>query len=786
LQRDVGFFLLRISVGLFIMTREFIAAFVVVPLVVGIVAGAGPKVADAQNAASDARPEKRFQIARDTGDVVVDGVLDEAAWSRATRIDDLHQIDPFEFAEPSQATEIFIYYDDNALYVGARLWDSDADQITANALRQGEGLASEDRFSIIIDPYLDRRSGYRFQVNPNGVRWDALYKDTSSLESNWEGIWEGAATRDGEGWTAEMAIPFKTLSFNPNTSDWGMNFERAIQRAGESIGWVSRNRQLNPGVAGTASGFEGLEQGLGLDIVPSVSVSRDRIYATTDTTRSDLEPSVDIFYKITPSLNGALTINTDFSATEVDDRQVNLTRFSLFFPEKRDFFLQDADIFEFGRIGGGGFSNGRGRGAGGGGGIGNPAIPQSAAQNARPFFSRRLGLSATGQPVDIEYGGKISGRAGRWNLGALAIRQDQFEATLADDIFVGRVTANVLGESAVGFIMTDGDPRSNLGSSLFGTDFRYRNSRLPGGRLLEAQGWYQESDNEGVEGKNRAFGAGFSLPNATGWQTQLSTRTVEENYFPAVGFIDRVGIRDYGLVFGYRGRFRDRYWRSAYAGVDAYRVDDLATGRVASESFGLRFTFQNNTQDSIFSRLISSREVLTEDFVIFTPSNAGQPGAGVPVVIPPGDYSFSEYRIGIQGGNQRRIAVRASVSGGEFYNGDRLQSNAEINWRPSERYQFGINYQVNNIELPTGNFIVRISSLRAQWVFSNTLSWVNLFQYDNVSETVGFNSRLHWIPRAGREGFIVVNHNLEDRNKNDSFHSAGADFSVKFSYTFRF
>ena len=727
---------------------------------------------------ADADGGKTLTMWRTSAEVVVDGVLDEDVWSQATLVEDLHQLDPVEYAPPSEPTEIRLFYDDEALYVAARLWDSAPDRITAQVLRQGEGLGSEDRFAVILDPYLDRRSGYRFQVNPHGVRWDALYQDTSNLESNWEGIWQGAATRDDEGWIAEMRIPFKTISFNPNTTDWGINFERTIQRNGETIGWVSRNRQLNPGVAGTAMGFTGLEQGMGLDVIPSVSVGRSRVYGSLGATDSTAEPSLDVFYKITPQLNGSLTINTDFSATEVDDRQVNLTRFALFFPEKRDFFLQDADIFEFGRIGGGGFNFG---GGGGGGGSGNPAIPGAAAQNARPFFSRKIGLSPSGEPIDLEYGGKLSGRVGRWNIGALAIRQGEFENVGETDIFVGRVTANVLGESAVGVIVTDGDPHSNLSSSLAGTDFRYRNSRLPGGRLLEAQAWLQQTDNEGVEGDDRAFGWGVSMPNSEGWRGSLSSREVEESFDPAVGFIDRTGVRDYAVDFGYRQRYSDRWLRSVYAGIDGYRVERLDTGHMESENVGLRITMQNNTQDNIFMRLVANREVLLEDFVIYSASDGSRQ-----VVIPAGDYSYTDFRLGTDTGDHRPFSLRGSISGGEFYDGERINTNVELAWRPSEHFRFGFDYQTNNIELPGGDFTVRQSTLRAQFIFSSTLSWVNLIQYDNVSEVVGFNSRLHWIPEAGREGFIVLNHNLSDADKNDSFHSTSADVAVKFSYTWRF
>jgi hypothetical protein len=724
-----------------------------------------------QSDADNRAQTKSFQVVRDDAVPAIDGVLDEDVWSRAALVEDLHQMNPVEYAEPSEPTEIRVFYGDDALYIAARLYDSEPGQITANVLRQGEGLGSEDRFAVILDPYLDQRSGYRFQVNPNGVRWEALYKNTSDVESNWSGIWQAAATRDDGGWTAEMRIPFKTLSFNPNNSEWGINFERTIQRNDEKLGWVSRNRQLNPGIAGTVTGFHDLQQGIGLDIAASASVVDKRVYGAAPGDRNDLVPSLDVFYKITPSLNGALTVNTDFSATEVDERQVNLTRFSLFFPEKRDFFLQDADIFEFGRIGGGRFNNGNG----------NPAISAAAAQNARPFFSRQIGLSSTGDPVDIDYGGKVSGRVGRWNIGTLAIRQAAYEDVNATNVFVGRVAANVLEESAVGMIVTDGDPQSNLDSSLIGADFDYRNSRLPGGRLIEGQAWYQQTDTEGLHGDNRAFGLGISSPNNTGWRGGFNTRQVEQNFDPAVGFVSNAGIRDYALDFGYRYRFREHYLQSIYGGFDSYRSVRLDTGRVQSEQLGLRVSAQNNVQDGFFTRLVTNREVLSEDFEIYAASDGSER-----VVIPAGDYRFNELMMGADTGKQRRISGRFTMRHGDFYDGTHTNANAEVRWRPSEHFRFGLKYEVNDIDLPDGAFVVRLSQVRADIAFSSTLSWTNLLQYDNVTESVGFNSRLHWIPQAGREGFIVLNHALSDADRDGTFRSTNADASVKFNYTWRF
>jgi hypothetical protein len=524
-----------------------------------------------------------------------------------------------------------------------------------------------------------------------------------------------------------------------------------------------------------------------------MSVRQGKLYATGETT-TDTEPSLDLFYKVTPSLNAALTINTDFSATEIDDRQVNLTRFSLFFPEKRDFFLQDADIFEFGRIGSGGFQGGGRPGGGGGGGQGsgggNPAIPGAAAQNGRPFFSRKIGLSATGQVIDIEQGAKLSGRVGRFSLGALAIRQDDFETIEADDTLVARVAANVLDESAVGIIVTDGDPQSNNDSSLAGADFRYRNSRLTGNRLLEAQTWYQESDNTGLNTRtglpftddgNRAFGVGVSMPNSVGWRGGVSSRQVEENFYPAVGFIDRIGIRDQALDFGHQWRFVDKALRSVYTGFDGYRVEKLGTGIDESKINALRFTMQNNTQDNLFMRAVVNEEFLDEPFVIY----AAPDDPTYRVEIPAGGYEFTDYRLGIDSGDQRKIALRVALTAGEYFDGDHKNASTEVIWRPSPKFRFGLNYDAHEIDLPDGLFTVRQTTLRAELVFSATLSWVNLVQYDNVSENLGLNSRLHWIPQAGREGFIVLNRNLSDVDRDDSFAPVAADLAVKFSYTWR-
>ena len=721
----------------------------------------------AQTAVAVGAGNKSISINRGNAPVI-DGRLDEVDWQRATLVEDLHQVVPREYAEPTEPTQIRLYYDDDALYISARMLDSEPETMNATILRQGASFFGDDFFSVIISPFNDQRNGYRFQVNPNGIRMEMLSFDTSGQDWNWNGIWYAAASVDDEGWTAEIAIPFKTLSFDPDNDAWGINFSRDLGRLDERIGWVSRNSSQDPSIVGEVSGFEGLQLGRGLDIVPSLTLKQKRDYGS-DVSESDIEPSLDLFYRLTPSINTALTLNTDFSATEVDDRQVELTRFSLFFPEKRTFFLRDADIFRFGRVG-----ERLGFGLTGASTLSRPDL-----ENGRPYFSRRIGLGAMGQPVDLNAGAKLAGRVDRWTLGALAIRQDQFEDVEATDIFVGRIAANVLRESSAGVIVTSGDPRSNLDNSLVGVDFLYNNTRLPGGRTLTGEAWYQESDTEGVTDDQAAYGLRLRSPNNIGWRGGVGVKQIEENFFPALGFVNRAGIRDQTFEFGYSRRIGGRFVRTLYSAVDAERID-LIGGGLQTQVVTLRaLEFESNARDRGHIRAHATKELLTVPFVIWE-KNADQ------VIVPPGAYSFNEAEFSVSTGVTRPVWTDLTYRSGDFLGGTRERIQAGIGWRPSVHFQFTLNYDISDVKLPGGDFIARLVQLRSDLVFSARTSWSTLIQYDNVTESMGVNMRLHWIPEAGREFFIVLNHNLQDPDLNDRFESAQADLALKLNYTFRF
>ena len=718
--------------------------------------------ASAQIVPANANPTKVVRVVRVESPPVIDGKLDEAVWGKADVISDFHQIRPGDGAAPSERTEVYLLYDDDALYVGARMYDSEPERIAAPTVRHGQGLGRDDRLVVILDPFNTRRGGYRFETNLNGVRHDALYDQVNSFQASWTVIWDAAASVFEKGWMAELEIPFKTLPFDPTIEAWGFNFGRGIRRRGEEIAWVSRNRSYNPSILGLATGFTGMDQGRGLDIVPSVSLNQRKAFAPSRSD-SNVEPSLDVFYRLTPSLNASLTVNTDFAATEVDDRQVNLTRFSLFFPEKRDFFLNDADLFEFGRIGA----------------SGNSATSPSSENNGRPFFSRRLGLSLSGTPVDLKYGGKLSGRVGRWNIGAVALRQDEFESIDASTVLVGRASANVLEESSVGMILTAGDPTSNRDNALAGFDFRYLNTHLPGGRVLEADAWLQRSDTEGLDGEDAAFGLGVRLPSNSGWRGGVNVKALQTNFAPALGFVSRSNVRDTAADVGYTHFPRGRFVQSIFSGIDAQRIEFLDGGLQSEVILGRLVEIRNNSGEQFNAQYSATREVVTEPFTIYKDDSRQ-------VVVAPGQYSFGEKVLSIQTGGQRNVSGGVTYRSGDFYNGSRENLGGELSWKQSRNFALTFRYDRNDIELPQGAFVTRLMRLTTEVNFSSTLYWVNLIQYDDVSEVLGMNARLQWIAKAGQEGLIVLNHSLQDRDKDNSFRSELLDLNVKFSYTFRF
>ena len=682
--------------------------------------------------------EKSFELVRTSSAPRIDGYLDEGAWQTAALVEDFHQTNPTDGARPTEQTIVRVMYDDDFLYVAAQMLDSEPEKIIANQLIQGKNIVADDRFWLTLDSFNDKRNDYFFQVNANGVRREALRENNLRFIDEWDTIWYSAARVTADGWMAEVAIPFKSISFDPNNDTWGVNFGRGIVRKQEFNMWSSFERQNWPAYGGEMHGISSISQGRGLDVAPSLVVM------DSESDGTGLRPSLDVFYKITPSLSTALTINTDFSGAEIDDRRINLSRFSLFFPEKRDFFLQDAGIFEFGDLN----------------------------ANGRPFFSRRIGLNEDGDPIDLDVGVKLTGRAGRFNLGLLNVQQASFNEVESQNLLVGRVSANVLEESSVGLVLTRGDPTSGHDNSLLGADFLFLDSDGLADQILRGKAWVQQTDTEDLIGDDFAYGLGLSFPNDR-LRARVDFTEIQENFNPALGFVNRVGIRQYNNNFRYRVRPAEGKLRTIDTWFWADRVTDLANN-VESEVFGAEMILENHSGDRGGLWISEGREVISESFDLFDQLS-----------VPPGDYQSTRYLVWAGSGNQRPVSGSLSLGFGGFFGGDRQEITGEVQWRQSKHLFLGFSYSQNQVELPSGAFTSRLAGLRTDIAFNAAWSWRTVAQYDNVSEAAGLNTRVKWIPEPGREMTFVINKGWE-KDQFGNFDSTHQKLSLKVSHTFRF
>ena len=364
--------------------------------------------------------------------IEVDGRLDEAAWERVIPATDFLQEDPNNGAPATERTEVRFLFSENSLFMGIICFDSEPDAVRGNTMQRDAALSADDRFMWAFDTSLDGRSGYFFEVNPNGAMGDGtllMSVNTGSTERAWDGIWNARVQKTGMGWTIEVEIPFRTLNFDPNAPAWGVNFQRTVRRKNEERLWTGHER--NQGLlrminAGLLEGITEVSQGIGLDVQPYVvgnySAAPGRGVDSTYTG----DVGVDFIYSVTPQLKANFTINTDFAQTEVDQRQVNLTRFPLFFPERRDFFLEGSNFFDFSRE------------------FGNDVVP---------FFSRRIGL-VEGRPQRINYGAKITGKVGSNDIGMLQVSTAAEADRIGEDFTVLRGKRRFLQQSFVGMMYT--------------------------------------------------------------------------------------------------------------------------------------------------------------------------------------------------------------------------------------------------------------------------------------------------------------------------------------------
>ncbi len=474
--------------------------------------------------------------------IAVDGVLDEPAWRSAPPIGELVQRQPIEGAAPTERTTVTLLADGDRLYVGIVAYDREPARVLGTAMARDAALGADDRVEILLDTFRDRRSAFYFATNPSGALVDGLLAN-GQLNTDWDAIWEVRTRRTDEGWVAEFAIPFKSLSFPTARSVWGFNVSRHVYRKLEENRW-SGARLDSPfaqvAEAGEITGLVGLTQGIGLDVRPFL-VGRWLRQAGDGVTTG--KPGLDLFYNITPSLKLTATVNTDFGETEVDARQINLSRFSVLFPEKRAFFLQGAGVF--------GFASTGPEPAGG--------IPLHGA-DVFPFFSRQIGLFG-GNEVPLDAGIKLTGTVGRTDIGVLDVRTGDLPRVEGlvegKNFFVGRIKQNLFRQSYIGALVTDGNPAPGRSGQTYGADMRLATSRFLGRpQNFVVNAYAARSVNEGVSERDWSYGFSASYPNDV-WVAQVVVRDIQENFKPALGFVQRDNVRLFRTALSWNPRPRD-------------------------------------------------------------------------------------------------------------------------------------------------------------------------------------------------------------------------------------
>ncbi len=682
---------------------------------------------------------------------VIDGKLDETVWKNAVMINDLYQREPNTGEPVSEKTEFYFLYDHNNIYVGVHCHD-DPKLITAKELARDVSLGDDDRIQVIFDTYLDGRSGYWFQIGPRGSIGDALVNENGKdFNKSWDGLWDGKAKITSDGWEGELIIPYKTLAFKNGNNTWGLKLIRYIKRKSEISTWPATSLNANRfqiSDAGRITGINEITQGIGLDVIPYVTGGFSKI------PEEDANPvatgGLDIFYNITPSLKAAVTFNTDFAQTEVDDKQINLTRFSLFFPEKRDFFLDGANYFTFG-------INGDSE---------NPMNTQNI-----PFFSRRIGLDAEGNPVPIIYGGKFTGKVGHWNMGFMHIKDDNHWNN--PGYTVGRVSRNIGKQSSLGLIGTNGDAFSNVSNSLAGMDIRLASSEISGNKNLTYNLYGMKSFTDSLKGNDIAFGTEVNYPNDFLF-FRAGYLQIGENYNAGLGFVPRKNIRNFYGGIGLGPRPKDSPVMQVKTGVKYIFFSDLKNGGLETSDISLNlFDLIFLSGDDISLSSDYQFESLKEDFNILDE-----------YVIPAGNYSFWRHTLSLTSARRRKFWLASKVGLGSFYSGSRQDFLIQAGYKVFVPVYVGVESDRKWVSLPDGNFITQIYRLNLNFLFSPNISWYNYAQYENQTEIIGLQSRFQWIIKPGKEIYLTFNSPLIDPL--ERFHAEAYEARLKVNYTIRF
>jgi hypothetical protein len=664
----------------------------------------------------------------------IDGRLDEAVYSRTPAISDFHQQEPVEGAAATEKTDAWIFFDDDSLFISFRLWESRPDALVANEMRRdSNNIFQNDHIAFLLDTFRDRRNGIEFAVNALGGRWDGQISNERTFNADWNPIWDLEVGRFEQGWTVEIVIPFKSLRYNPGRDQiWGFNARR-VNRSKNEVSFLTRiPRSLGQmglfraSLAATLVGLEVPQGSKNLEIKPYAVSSLTSDEAVTPRLSNDFakDAGVDVKYGLTQNLTADFTYNTDFAQVEADEQQINLTRFSLFFPEKREFFLENQGLFGFGGVG-----TGVGTAAGG-------DVPTL-------FHSRRIGFDR-GLAVPIDVGGRLTGRVGRYSLGVLNITSDddRGDTSLRTNFSVVRMKRDILRRSSIGLIYTGRSlaESGNGANHLYGVDgtFAFFND-------LAINTYWAKTESDSIRGDDASYRAQLDYAGDR-YGVVLERLVVGDNFIPDVGYVRRDNMRkSYGeLRFSPRPKASRIVRRFLWVGSGTYIENRL--GQVETRNFGGQFDIEFQNSDRFSAGY--------NDFFEYLPVSVPIVG----LVVPSGEYDYGSGWVSFNFGRQRRLSGSVSLERGTFYSGHKTTltiSQGRLNVTP----QLAIEptYLGNWVDLAEGSATRHLVGSRVTYTMTPTMFVSALLQYNTGLNAVSANVRLRWEYRPGSELFVVFN-----------------------------
>jgi hypothetical protein len=699
------------------------------------------------------RPERRKVLqarqwevaaARVRGDLRINGIGDDPAWNEATPITDFYQREKNEGLPGTEQTEVRVLYDTHNLYILFRCFDREPEKIKARAMFRDESGAADDLLGIMLDAFNDHRGAIQFVTNAAGLVEDLLQtgETTESRNHNWDTVWMSKGTRTPTGFEVELKIPFRSLRFNrPSPGEeviFGIGFKRNIPRRNEEDYWPfvpNDSSWYRPVELGHIRGLRDIEPGRAVEIRPYALGGFDED-GVNDTRKSKREVGLDAKWGVTPGLTADFTVNTDFAQEEADVQQVNFTRFSLFFPEKRQFFLEGERMFQFG-------------------------IPQEDDL----VFTRRIGLSEAAEIIPIRGGARLSGRQGAYTVGAMDIQTAETDPYPAENFSVLRVRRDFLSRSSAGVLLTNRQGGGTF-NRVYGADLH----------LLLRRVWTLEGFAARVDTPGRDEGAGNAYArfayDTDRWGANYRYLDIGENFRPGIGFVKRPDSRENFT----EGRFSPR--------------PRLSRVRQFTFKTSLRYiTDQRNTLETRERAGEFSTTLETGDIVTFRANNhlesIDKPFALRPnLVIPPGTYRFNTFEAYMETFRRRHFVFKADFTAGGFWSGERKSLMFDVAHRMTEHFDISGSYSINWIDLPQGKLTSQLLSSRIQWIFNNNLALLTLFQYNHDTRLFASNIRLRWVIKPGSDFYIVYNE-TDDRTTG-MFLMKYRSLAVKLNYLFAF